>query len=301
MKSNKLALLGIAFGIAGAALLALFVSTSGTPSVDVPTAEVFVAAESGIGAGTTAENLGGLALVREIPLDVVPGRAITSTADIAGQRAVRAVGPGEILTTDQFAAPGPAVGGFLVPEGWEAVSVEAAPAPGLQGYATPGSLVNLYVTMSEPPVQDDGNPETPTPPDPRPFTQLVLGHTEVLAVTRGTLTGEAQQVADGQAAPGVFLLQVRPQDMPTLLFAQAQGSLWFTLANAEDPAPSAQRFFYDGLAPDQITAQVAEARAQLQRDLDAAEAARQTAEGADGAEGADAEDPSEAAATGTGS
>lgn len=278
MKSNRLAMIGIVFGIAGAALLALFVATSGQEGEDVPVAQVLVAADAGIAAGTTTESLGGLAVTREIPVDVVPARAITTAAAVAGQRAVRAVGPGEILTTDQFAAPGPAVGGFLVPEGWEAVSVEAAPAPGLQGYATPGSLVNLYVTMTEPAAVDDGDPATPAPPAPQPFTQLVMGHTEVLTVTRGTLTGEAQQVADGAAAPGVFLLQVLPEDVPTLLFAQAQGALWFTLANADDPAPVAERFFYEGLSPEQVTQSISEARTQLEIDLAAEEAAREAAE-----------------------
>ena len=298
MKRNRLALLGIAFGIAGAALLALFVSTSGS-TADVPTAQVLVAPDAGIASGSAADGLAQVAVVREVPVDVVPARAIADPAELAGQRAVRAVGPGEILTTDQFAAPGPAVGGFIVPEGWEAVSVEAAPAPGLQGYATPGSLVNLYLTTTEPApaVTDPAAPAAAA----RTFTQLVMAHTEVLAVTRGTLTGESQQVAEGVAAPGVFLLQVRPADVPALLFAEQQGELWFSLANEEDPAPTAERFYFDGLAPDAVNAAIGAARAQLEADRAAAEAAAAASTGEGTDEGTGEGETDSAAAEGGGS
>lgn len=270
MKANRLALIGIIFGIAGAVLLALFV-TSSSGSVSEERMAVLVAGDRGIQPGTDAGEVATMAELREVPLDVVPDRAISTTTDVEGQRVARPVGPGEILTVDQFAPVGPASGGVVVPEGWEAVSIEAQPAPGLEGYATPGSLINVYVTATTPATTlPDGTPDRQ---GAQPFTQLVLGHTEVLAVTRGTLTGEATSVNDVSAASGlVFLLKLRPADVPTMVFAEQQGQLWFSLANADDPSPVAERVTFDSLDPDAITQSVSEARTQLEQDRARAEA-----------------------------
>lgn len=263
MKANRLAIIGVLFGLAGAVLLALFVAnSSGGTSEEVQA--VFVAGGDGIQAGTDAADLAAYAELREVPVDVAPTRALVSTEDVTGQRVSRPIGPGEILTVDQFAPIGPASGGVVVPEGWEAVSVEARPAPGVEGYATPGSLVNLYVTATSP---EETAPDGTTVGG-QFFTQLVMAHTEVLAVTRGTLTGESTEVS-GEAATGslVFLLKVRPEDVPTLVFSEQNGSLWFSLANSDDPSPVADRFTFEDLDPDAITQSINEARTQLENDL----------------------------------
>lgn len=284
MSAQRLALLGIMLGLTGAVLLAVLVTRGGTATPgDVPTTAVWVATDEGIPAGTPGEDLPRMLQLREVPADVVPARAVEDTATLLGQRAARTVGPGEILTGDQFAAVGPALGGVVVPEGWEAVSVEAQPAPGLEGYATPGSLVNLYVTattpVSETPVAQTPAGQAGPGPDPagsaqpagvaggQPFTQLVLGHTEVLAVTRGTLTGEAGAVDPAAATTSlVFLLKVRPADVPTLVFAEEQGHLWFSLAHPDDPPAVAERVTFETLEPGRITQSVSEARTQLETD-----------------------------------
>ena len=281
MSSSRLTILGVVLGLAGAALLALFlVSGSGQSSGDQ--VSVLVAADGGVPLGTTADALGELLESREVPADVAPARAVADLAELTGQRVARPIGPGEIITIDQFGQPGPATGGVIVEEGWEAITVSAAPAPGLQGYATPGSLVNLYLTATEPDLVSatgttapDGSqvisPDGQVTQDGRPFTQLVMAHTEVLAVTPGTLTGEAQQTEGGPS--GVFLLKVRAQDVPTLVFAEQQGEIWFTLANENDPVPTAERFFFDGLDPAAIQAALGEARAALDAGRDEADAA----------------------------
>ena len=269
MKANRLALVGVLLGVAGAVLLALFVTTSSGDPVG-ETTRVYVAGDAGILAGTTAEAVGTVAELREVPVDVAPARALTSTEDVAGQVASRPIGPGEILTADQFSLAGPAAGGVVVPEGWEVVSIEAAPAPGVEGYASVGSLLNIYFTGTSPATPGvDG-----TTVAGQPFTQLVMGHTEVLAVTRGTLTGEATAVSEQAASGGlIFLLKVRPEDVTTLVYAQQHGSLWFSLATEGDPAPTAERFTFDGLDPAAITQAVSEARTQLETDRAAQEAA----------------------------
>lgn len=271
MKANRLALLGVLLGLAGAVLLALFVTTS-SDDASGETMTVYVAGDAGILPGTLAEEVATVAELRDVPVDVVPARALASATDITGQRAARPIGPGEILTADQFSVVGPAAGGVVVPEGWEVISVEASAAPGVEGYATVGSLLNLYYTGATPQVSlPDG---TVVDQGGENFTQLVMAHTEVLAVTRGTLTGEATAVSEQAAAGGlVFLLKVRPEDVPTLVFAEQHGSLWYTLANEADPAPTSERFTFEGLDPAAITQAISEARTQLETERAAQEAA----------------------------
>lgn len=271
MTGNRIALAGVALGVVGAVLLTLFVANADTGPDDEPARQVLVAAADLL-PGTAAQAVAGSTEAVDVPQSLAPERALATLADVEGQEVLRRVGPGEILTRDMFAAPGPASGGVVVPAGWEAISLEAAPAPGLEGYATPGALVNVYATV-RPEVLD---PETgePVPAESVPFTQLVLAHTEVLAVTRGTLTGDAadpsEQRVEGQM---VFLLKVRPEDAPVLIHSQQHGQLWFTLANADDPSPVPQRVELDALAPDARQPAIDAARQQLEADRAARQAA----------------------------
>lgn len=266
MRANRNLLAGLAAGITGAVLLGLFVATSGpaTPADAAPTLPVLVAGGE-LPAETRAEGLGGAIRTVEAPATVVPARALRDLEDVAGQRLVRRVGEGEILTLDQFGSPGPAPGGVIVPAGYEAISLELSPAPGMAGYATPGSKVNVYGVFTEQAVEPEAGQLVG-----RPFTQLVLGHVTVLAVTRGTLTGEAQDPArEAGENHVVLLLQVHPSDIPVLVFAQSQGALWFTLVNDEDPAPSAARVQLDELDPAARSAAIAASVAR-QREEEAA-------------------------------
>lgn len=266
MKADRLALIGIVLGLAGASLLALFL-VRGQGEAAEETATVLVAGVDGVAPNTGAEALPALLEPREVPLDLVPQNALAAAEDVTGQRAVRRIGPGEILTRDQFGAAGPSAGGVIVEEGWEALTVEAAPAPGLEGYATPGSLVNLYWTATPTAGATPAQAQQVAAPVAEPFTQLVMAHTEVLAVTRGTLTGEAQQVREGQGGPtGVFLLKVRPEDVPGLVHAEQHGELWFTLANEDDPTPDVRRVTASDLSPAAVAESVTAARAQLEAD-----------------------------------
>lgn len=255
MTSNRTILAGLAAGIIGAVLLGLFVATGPSPSeASEPTVPVYVAAAA-IDADTRTEGLGAAVRTADAPASLVPQRRVTDLEQLAGQRALRPIGPGEILTTDQFGAPGPAPGGFVVPDGYEAVSVETLPAPGAQGYVTPGAQVNVYGVLAEPTDDPAATGERSVA-----FTQLLLGHVEVLAVTRGTLTGEARQPGDEQNTGRiVLLLKVRPEDVPVLVYGESQGSLWFSLVNDDDPPPSSARITLDDLDPAARSEAVAEA------------------------------------------
>lgn len=244
---NKTTIAGAVLGLLGAGLLALFVSQAGGTSAEAEDTVTALVAADDLSKGMTADQVGALVREAEVPASLAPGSRILSLDELEGRQVVRAVGAGEMLTAAQFAAAGPLAGGLVVPEGYEAMTLEAGPAPGVEGYVTPGSRVNVYATVT------DGA---------APYTQLVLGHLDVLAVTRGDLTGESrapnEAAADGTI---VLLLQVRPEDAPVLIHAERHGDLWFTLVNEDDPAPGARRVELGDLDSGLRTQAIGEARA----------------------------------------
>lgn len=252
---NKTTIAGAVLGVVGAALLALFVAQAGGSAEAGATVAALVV-DQDLEAGMDAAAVAGRVREDTVPQSLAPVGRITDLEEVQGQKVVRAIGAGEILTASQFAAAGPVAGGVVVPEGYEAITLEAEPAPGVEGYVTPGSRVNVYATMT-----NSGAPAGEAAGAPS-YTQLVLGHVDVLAVTRGKLTGESQDPSEVSAeGPIVLLLQVRPEDAPVLIHAQKHGSLWFTLVNADNPPPGARRVQAGDFDPAQRTQAINEARA----------------------------------------
>lgn len=249
---NRTTLVGGLLGALGALLLGLFVLQP--DGADGPVATAYVVREE-LTPGMRLQDVRARVRASEVPDELLPQRRVRDLDELQERQVLRSVGPGEMLTFDQFASAGPVAGGVVVPAGYEAVTIEADPAPGMGGYATPGARVNVYVTVTE----QGAGPLAPSAPG---YTQLVLGHVDVLAVTRGTSTGEAQPV-ESQAAQGrvTLLLQVAPADVPVLIHAQARGPLWFSLVNRDDPAPQARRVGPESLDPAGRTAAIADGRA----------------------------------------
>ncbi len=249
MRSNTTAVIGLVVGLIGAILLGLFVARSTDGDVPADAVTVLVAATD-ITANTPATSLTAAQVeTRDVPGDLRPVTAVDDVAALEGQLAVRTIGRGEILSTTMFAAAGPVAGGVIVEEGYEAISVQADRAPGVEGYVTPGDKVNVYATVIQ---QAAGELASP-------FTQLVLGHVRVLAVTPGASDGQAAQVTEGAPTRLTMLLEVRPEDAPVLVFAEQQGSLWYSLVNGDDPAPAVARVQLQDLDPATRQAAIAEA------------------------------------------
>lgn len=274
MRINRTTLAGAVLGVLGAALLTLFIVQTGSGG-DEPTVAAYVA-DGDIAAGAGAETVRGSVSEAQVPESLAPASRITDLAEIDGQEVLRPIAAGEILTGGQLSRPGPAAGGLVVPAGYEALSVEAEPAPGVQGYVTPGDRVNVYATVEGEEGAAPSEGAASAPGGDGGFTQLVLGHVEVLAVTRGTLTGESQSPEQANAAEGiVLLLQVRPQDAPVLVHARRNGELWFSLVNPGDDPPPAERVDLGAFSPASRTEairQAAQARAQQPTDDQAAQA-----------------------------
>lgn len=297
MNASPTAIIGLVVGIIGAALLGVFVAGTGDDTALSDTAVATTAvlvASADIGADVQATALTNQQLaVRQVPDSLIPAAAVDDLELLRGQRTLRPIGAGEIITLNQFGFVGLADGGLVVENGYEAISVEASMAPGVEGYIIPGTRVNIYGTMTE--VSEDGVT--------RPFTQMLLGHVDVLAVTRGTLDGQAAPTGDGPASSIVLLLEVRTEDAPVVIFAEQNAQLWYSIANDEDPAPVPVRVQLSDLSPEARAAAIAEAvRLQDARDAEreAATAAAAAAGGdADAAAGADADAAAEADAAGT--
>lgn len=257
MKTNKTVVAGGIVALLGAGLLALFVAqAAGKAGAEEPTAVAYVVTER-LRAGTDVDAVRERVRETMVPESLAAEGRVTDFAAVDGKKLVRPVGEGEILHTDQFASAGPVSGGLVVPAGYEAITVEAEPAPGVEGYVTPGSRVNVYATVTGGDTPDD--PAAPAGDDS--YTQLVLGHLDVLAVTRGTLTGESKPAEEeGEQGRIVLLLQVRPEDAPVLVHAQSKGSLWFTLVNPDDAPPPAQRIRGEDFDPGRRTQAINEAR-----------------------------------------
>lgn len=252
---NKTTIAGVILGVIGAGLLALFVAQAGGTAEAEATVPALLASDD-LAPGMTAEEVAARSSEAEVPASFAPATRVTTLDELAGQKVVRAVGAGEILVASQFSDGGPAAGGLVVPAGYEAMTLEADPAPGVEGYVTPGSRVNIYSTVTN----TGGDPAAPAAG--QPYTQLVMGHVDVLAVTRGTLTGESSEPsAAGPEGRIILLLQIRPEDAPVLIHAQQNGSLWYTIANPDDPPPSARRVQIGDLEPGQRTQAINEARA----------------------------------------
>lgn len=271
MSLNRTMIAGALLGVLGAALLAVFVVQASGSIDDEPTVTAFVVAEN-LPAGLSGGQLRDRVERRELPESLTPARAVRNLDEVAGAEVVRPVGIGEVLTKDQLADAGPASGGLVISDGHEALSVEAAPAPGVEGYVTPGDLVNVYATIEEGPGNDGDDPAAAGGGTGNGFTQLVLGHVEVLAVTRGTLTGESQNPDEAAAEQGiVLLLQLRPEDAPVLVHAERSGELWFSLANADDDPPEAARIDFGAFDASQRTDAIRQAVEHRARTADAAD------------------------------
>lgn len=270
MKATPTAIIGLVIGIIGAALLGLFVASSTDSGIDTSsgsgaTVAVLVAAVD-LPADVEASALSSEQVrVQQVPEDVVPSTAVTDLALLGPQRTIRPVGAGEIISRSQFGIAGPSAGGFIVEEGYEAVAVEAALPNGVEGYVTPGTRVNVYSTLAT------TNSDTGTT---RTYTQLVMGHVNVLAVTRGLLDGTSQATSGTTPGTIVLVLEVRTEDAPVLIYAEQNGELWYSIVNDDDPAPPVTQIELTDLSPAAREAAIAAAIAEQ----DARDAARDAAD-----------------------
>jgi Flp pilus assembly protein CpaB len=199
-------------------------------------AEVFVA-QGDIPAGTAAGDAIGQGLIvrDEIPARSVPVGAIGDLDQLSGLVAVAPVYDGEIIVVQRFgetvAQP---TGVFEVPEGFQAVSIEAAIVPGVAGFVQAQDRVSVVASLVvDADADDPDDDEAAAEVAQGTRTQFLLQNVTVLAVGQRVVTtgedGETTRTVQESNEGYIFTLALTPDDIEKLVFSQQEGQLWFTL------------------------------------------------------------------------
>jgi pilus assembly protein CpaB len=237
----------VALLLALAATVAIFLYVRGVEEralEDAELVEVFVA-QGPIDAGATAEEVSEAGLIARdsAPRANVPVGAITSLDEIEGQFALDPILTGEIILRERWGTSEEVTVGFTIPDGFEAIAAEVAVPPGVAGFVSAGDVVSVIATveLAGPTVEDDEGNVTAEPEEIR--TQYLLQGIEVLAVGQRQIQTEELEVA---TASVLLTLAITPEDAERLVFAIANGSLYFTLLPDDaEPVNTPGRTFED--------------------------------------------------------
>jgi len=211
-------ILAILLAAGGSALLFDYVrgiedrALAGTDPLEV------LVAKTRIPAGTTVAqaSANGWFEKRKLPEVAVLDGAIGSVAAIKGEAAIVDVLEGEQILGARFASPSEARGLLPIPDGRQAMTVDAALPPSVAGYIEAGDHVSVIAKVD----------------DPKPRTKFVLQDVQVLTVGRRSADGNDAGTRKGLAADeerGLYTLAVTPAEAEKLAFAVMQGEIYFTL------------------------------------------------------------------------
>jgi pilus assembly protein CpaB len=193
---------------------------------DETLAEVFVA-QSDIQPGVSADDAiaQGLIARDEVPSRAVPSGAVAELAQVSGLIVTVPIYEGEVIVTQRFGDTVAQTTGLLeVPEGTQAVTIEAAIAPGLAGFIQPGDLVSVVGTVETTETDDTAAAGV--------TSQYLVQNVTVLAVGQRVVATETEEEgAQVQQSNELYLftLAMPPEDIERTVFGTQQGTLWFTL------------------------------------------------------------------------
>jgi pilus assembly protein CpaB len=149
----------------------------------------------------------------EVPNEAAPPGTFTNTEDVEGMVSTTAIGRGEILIADRFAAheTGSTLAA-LVSENMRALTVRVNDVIGVAGFLLPGNRVDIVSSRKE-----GGR---------RAVTETILQNVKVLAVDQ-TATTEANEPVVVRAVT----LEVTPDQAEVLVKARTEGEIQLTLRN----------------------------------------------------------------------
>ena len=189
----------------------------------------------------------GLVEERPVPRSLQPPGAITDLSQVQGRLVNATILPGDQLVVGRFAAPGDGIQVLTIPEGHQAISVEVGVPPGVANYVQPGDHVSVIAVVEVPTADED---ETETTTDPQTGTQttrqatenrsqFVLQDLEVLAIGQRVVTPPS---SEGEPAPQpvtaiLTTLAVTADEAERLVFANENGTIWFTLLPEDETDP----------------------------------------------------------------
>lgn len=190
--------------------------------VEVASTPVVVAAEP-IPVGTMLE-------ARHLRIVAWPSRnqvqgSVATPADVVGRGVIAPIGANEPVTLMKVAGPEAGAGlPPIIPAGMRAISVRVNEVIGVAGFVTPGTRVDVVVTVS----QDRD----------RVMTRTVVSNVQVL--TAGSRYDQETAMKDGKPIQtSVVTLMVLPDDAEKIALAQNEGKLTLALRNPLDVAPTA--------------------------------------------------------------
>jgi pilus assembly protein CpaB len=151
--------------------------------------------------------------------------SFSSPDALVGRGLIQAVHVNEPLTETKL-APVEAGAGLppSIPPGMRALSVRVNDVIGVAGFTTPGTRVDVLVTLNNQ-AMNGGS-----------MSRAVVSNVQVL--TAGTLYDQ-EQSKDGKAIPStVVTLMVTPEDAERITLAQASGQIMLVLRNPLDTVPT---------------------------------------------------------------
>jgi len=184
-----------------------------------------VLAARDVPAGTmlTGDDVKAVAWPANTPL----ATSFATVEDVAGRGTIDILRQNEPLTAAKLAARGAGAGlQPTIPEGMRAISISVNEIIGVAGFVTPGSRVDVLVTLD-----DNANTKKLT------MTRVVVSNVQVL--TAGTRFDQDQSRQDGKPIPtSVVTLMVTPDDAERVALAQNEGKINLTLRNPLDVNPT---------------------------------------------------------------
>ena len=223
-RNRMLIVLLVAVGLATAATFFVYRAITRIPVRQVEVASVYVA--------VAAENLPMGTRLKKEQIRLVgwpassPVQGSFSTPDaLVGRGLIQPVHVNEPLTETKL-APVEAGAGLppSIPPGMRALSVRVNDVIGVAGFATPGTRVDVLVTLNRGEVS---------------MSRAVVSNVQVL--TAGTLYDQ-EQSKDGKAIPSsVVTLMVTPEDAERITLAQSAGAITLALRNPLDVVPTDTR------------------------------------------------------------
>jgi pilus assembly protein CpaB len=220
-RNRTIIVLLVAIGLASSATYFVYRAIARIPvrQVEVASVHVAVAAENlPLGTRLTKEHVKLVGWPSSSPVD----GSFSSAENLVGRGLIQPVRANEPLTENKL-APIEAGAGLppSIPPGMRALSVRVNDVIGVAGFTTPGTRVDVLVTLTRGEVS---------------MSRAVVSNVQVL--TAGTLYDQ-EQSKDGKAIPStVVTLMVTPEDAERITLAQSSGSIMLVLRNPLDIVPT---------------------------------------------------------------
>jgi pilus assembly protein CpaB len=219
--TRTLIVLLVAFIAAGVAAYGVFAMIKNRPVQEVEVAHTFVVAATHslpAGARLTPDDV---KLVAWPERAKVPG-AFTKVEDVVNRGVLSPVLENEPLAEAKLAPVGAGAGlPPTITPGMRAISVRVNEVIGVAGFVTPGTRVDVFVTLK----QGEGS-----------ITRVVVSNVQVL--TAGTRYDQDKS-KNGEAIPSsVVTLLVTPEDAERVVLASTDGQIMLALRNPLDAGPT---------------------------------------------------------------